>query len=168
MKTISGLFLFILSFNLLAQDVFYQRCETISGKTTCERVNGTENFKTLTIDNIQVGQCFRKDENNMIIFYKITKVSKPMVWAVAQMVKKDNPKDWGHKLIADFYTWGGTNLNENLTPFSCLDTPSLGDEEFLKNKCGLNNNSRGTIFCETPRKHSSFGERDLSKEDVWK
>ena len=141
-----------------SDEVFYQKCvKKSSGQIICEKVveMPTMKYKKLELKDISVGGCYKKELDHKIVFFKVSKIKKNVIFAFSQVVRKSSVKDFNYKIYVDNYPWNGQNFNDDLEEFPCSETPSLSIA-YLKKICKYRNQTRGTLYCEKPRKVNSY------------
>ena len=154
MKNLVILFSLLLFMPAQAQDgeIFYQRCERdTSGKLKCVPVQGIPfmKYKRTFLKDLRVGNCYRRNTRNKVVFYKITNIKNKTIFALAQAVKQSDIKDFGNKIYVDNYPWNGENFNQRTEEFPCSETPTLGDTAFLTKQCKYKpgETRRRTLYC---------------------
>lgn len=147
----------------LANEFFYKRCSrNSSGQEDCQVIQAVPymKYKRLDLKDLRVGSCYKKVKGNKIVFFKINQIKNRTIFALAQVVKVSNVRDFGNKVFVDNFPWNGDNFNDQLIDFPCSETPMLGDLEALKKECKyrVGETKRRTLYCN-PRIKVRTNER---------
>lgn len=171
MKTIiyTTLFLLILLFstksyaqvvvNSKAPTVYYQKCIEHKGNITCSRVSSPTMFSFLKKEDIKVDNCYLRNVRDKQVFFRITKMSGTLIWALAIVIPNSN-QSWDGELYHDYYQWGGMNFNNELQKIDCNQAPVIEDMNWVKNNCSFTSLSKMKVYCNIDNpKREIFGER---------
>ena len=121
-------------------------------------------YQQFRLENLRTNSCYiRKQSNGITAFYKVEKIIGTTIYALAQIVQKNNPKNTARLLYSNMYEWNGKHFNSSLQDFPCSQTPNLSNTAYLK-RCGYIKGLRGEFICEPERQPALFQEKEFSNE----
>lgn len=154
-------FLVSVFFNFAKAEVFYQKCTKTAGVLKCVPVAYIPHmkYKKLFLRDLKAGACYkRQTKTNKTVFFKIIKIKKQVIFALAQAVPNSNVKNFNDIIYVDNYLWEGENFNSSLEEFPCSETPTLGDNTYLTKNCNYKLGSTLTrkIYCSPIIKRNTY------------
>lgn len=137
----------------VAQEV---SCVDVNGERFCKTNNMIgEGYKRLQLSDIKPNTCYKSVLQQNIVFYRVKEVKNKTIFAFSQKVPKSNPQSLENKIYIDQFRWESHNFNETLTQYPCSETPQL-QETYMVENCLYRNQTRGTLYCNPPRRYNNF------------